>query len=80
MPPSVSETTIPVPRRMYLSSDDLLVRFMNLPEREQESVLTIFATAIEETEKVVVTRQRLIADARYGRRTKSRNDDASTRV
>jgi hypothetical protein len=60
MPPSKTNP------RVYLNSDDLLVRFMSLPERQQESTLAIFAQAIDDAETSVIESQRLIASARYG--------------
>lgn len=52
------------PRRAYLKPDDLLVRLISLPEREQETVLAILADAVDNAETAVVTRQSLIFDAR----------------
>ena len=65
MPPS---KTTSAPRRAYLNSDDLLVRLICLPEREQETVLAELAHAIDTAEEHVITRQTMIFDARQASR------------
>jgi hypothetical protein len=62
MPPSKTSTPR---RRAYLNTDDLLVRLICLPEREQETVLAELAAAIETAEEHVITRQAMIFDARH---------------
>jgi len=56
--------TTSAPRRAYLNSDDLLVRLISLPEREQELVLGDLANLIDAAENNVITRQAMIFDAR----------------
>lgn len=65
-------TVTSAPRRAYLNSDDLLVRPICLPEREQETVLAGLAEAIETAEEHVITRQTLIFDARQASRHAAR--------